>query len=279
MSQTWPIAIIAAAPVGFLLGWFGVWPLINRLTRGNTRRKEHNDQLNASITAHPAGRGHRGGTEAHRTGTGGSAGDSTSAGGTRARVTSTVISPLIHRAFPSSFDGPEHTLTRQDGPDLAIGGVRGARSFRINEAGMLTGVVFRTVWGAGENQAECKLRADHLMYAGYLYQMRLRGMEPADPNTAHPLTACQHGFYAYYDGSNDYYQAGFVSAVVEGYGETVIGTRGFRCMKARIVALHFPDEVGEDVRRRVVANYPGAPVFDTFERMVTEVPPDAGDNA
>jgi hypothetical protein len=88
------------------------------------------------------------------------------------------------------------------------------------------------------------------------------------------LADCSHGFYGYYDGSNDYYKAGMVMGVIEGYGETVIGTRGFRCMKARIVAIRIPKHVPDRLRKLVIRNYPDLPVFDTFKAMVAEFPPD-----
>lgn len=88
------------------------------------------------------------------------------------------------------------------------------------------------------------------------------------------LTDCTHGFYGYYDGSNDYYKQGYVMGVVEGYGETVIGTRGFRCMKARIVAIRIPKHVPERLRAMVLRNYKDIPVFDSFKTMVAEFPPD-----
>jgi hypothetical protein len=88
------------------------------------------------------------------------------------------------------------------------------------------------------------------------------------------LSDCSHGFYGYYDGSNDYYKAGMVMGVIEGYGETVIGTRGFRCMKARIVAIRIPKHVPDRLRKLVIRNYPDLPVFDTFKAMVAEFPPD-----
>lgn len=88
------------------------------------------------------------------------------------------------------------------------------------------------------------------------------------------LADCTHGFYGYYDGSNDYYKAGYVMGVVEGYGETVIGTRGFRCMKARILAIRIPKHVPDRLRAMILRNYPDIPVFDTFKQMVAEFPPD-----
>jgi hypothetical protein len=88
------------------------------------------------------------------------------------------------------------------------------------------------------------------------------------------LADCSHGFYGYYDGSNDYYKQGYVMGVVEGYGETVIGTRGFRCMKARIVAIRIPKHVPDRLRAMILRNYPDVPVFDTFKAMVAEFPAD-----
>jgi hypothetical protein len=91
------------------------------------------------------------------------------------------------------------------------------------------------------------------------------------------LADCSHGFYGYYDGSNDYYKQGYVMGVVEGYGETVIGTRGFRCMKARIVAIRIPKHVPDRLRAMILRNYPDVPVFDTFKAMVAEFPADDAD--
>jgi hypothetical protein len=62
-----------------------------------------------------------------------------------------------------------------------------------------------------------------------------------------------------------------VAAVIEGYGETLIGTRGFRCMKARIVALQPTDARGLEA---CFNNYPDIPLFDDFAGMLAEFPPD-----
>ncbi len=48
------------------------------------------------------------------------------------------------------------------------------------------------------------------------------------------------GFYAYYDGSNNYYKADTVAGVVQAYGHVNFGDRGLRCSKLRIVALVNP---------------------------------------
>jgi hypothetical protein len=53
----------------------------------------------------------------------------------------------------------------------------------------------------------------------------------------HDFADCTCGFYAYLNGVNDYIGTGRVIGVVEGYGETLIGRRGFRSKKGKILAL------------------------------------------
>lgn len=99
--------------------------------------------------------------------------------------------------------------------------------------------------------------------------------EPKKPD--HAFADCSCGFYGYFDGSDDYHDDGRVTAVVEAYGEAVIGTRGFRANKARIIALRVKpgvDEITEPQARKVRTNYSGIPMFDSFERMVSEFPAD-----
>lgn len=142
---------------------------------------------------------------------------------------------------------------------FAAGVVRGVRSFSVDDLGRLTGIHYKQVWMPGENLAECRREHDF-------------GRPPKTVTDfgAH-LPDCNCGFYGYYDGSNDYRSSGStITAVIEGYGSTVIGSRGFRCSKARIVALHIPDDVK---RSGVVArNYAEIPLFDSFLRMVQAFP-------
>lgn len=150
-----------------------------------------------------------------------------------------------------------------DGRQLAIGVARGVRSFDVDDFGRLKGVQYADVWRPGENIARCAQTVaadgweiDPEMSVGYgqmLYVNKKTGertptppMRPAKPE-AHSLTDCRHGFYAYFDGSNDYRSDARISAVVEGYGEVLIGSRGFRAGKARIVALCIPGSVAADV--------------------------------
>lgn len=53
----------------------------------------------------------------------------------------------------------------------------------------------------------------------------------------HDHANCTCGFYAYLNGINGYQSNCHVIGVIEGYGETTIGTRGFRAQKAKILAL------------------------------------------
>lgn len=148
-----------------------------------------------------------------------------------------------------------------DGRQLAIGVARGVRSFDVDEFGRLKGVQFADVWRPGENIARCGLTVvedgwelDAEFSHGYgrpVYVNKKTGertpvppMRPAKPES-HSLTDCRHGFYAYFDGSNDYRSDARISAVVEGYGEVLIGSRGFRAGKARIVALCIPGAAPE----------------------------------
>jgi len=193
------------------------------------------------------------------------------------------------------------------GLGLAPGVVRGTRSFSVDAYGRLTGVTHRQVWTPGENNAECRKRNDpYAFLSGYFAssssaatyattppstfngRMRILAGLPASPSahvvvdespTQHTYAECTCGFYGYFDGSDDFHDEKRISAVVEGYGETVIGTRGFRAKKARIVALTVRaglDELTESMVRKVRRNYQGVPTFDSFDVMVAEFAPDYG---
>lgn len=147
--------------------------------------------------------------------------------------------------------------------DLAIGTVRGLRSFGISDDGHLTGVTHRDPWVAGENHATCHRRwvgtcqcgstsgtSTISTGSGHVFYVNLgagehangcNGDSPCAPDDLMPTADCACGFYAYYEGSNDYARPEHVSGVVEGYGRTVVGSRGFRTQKARILALYWPE--------------------------------------
>lgn len=219
------------------------------------------------------------------------------------------------------------------GLDLVIEPVRGVRSFDVDSLGRLTGVVHRDVWRPGENVATChaesvatvslRTQTDIERYmaavlggSGYSSITPRRGWltgripddpapikvelepesEPEPPK--HSMANCKCGFYAYFEGSNDYRTDARASAVVEGYGETVVGARGFRSQKARIVAICLKPGEYQEVQShyylfaggipatktvrltaqtiaRVKHNYRDVPIYEDFEAMVADFPPDA----
>lgn len=206
------------------------------------------------------------------------------------------------------------TVGEFTGMGFAPGVVRGTRSFRVDQFGRLTGVTHKQVWTPGENGAKCRKDDDTWAGAyGGIYRA-LIGTTPVSstPSTPklskysltqsipfarfttvheqkpeadaedpkplqHSFAACQCGFYGYFDGSDDYHDEKRVSAVVEAYGETVIGTRGFRAMKARIVALTVReglDDLTASQVRKISTNYRGTAIFDSFDDMVREFAPD-----
>jgi hypothetical protein len=127
----------------------------------------------------------------------------------------------VSRYGLAGFDGAE--------PDLAIGSVTGVRWWN------LAGTALQGVhgpWVMGENTARCGRRMSH-------------GQDP------HPVPEedCGCGFWAYWTADAAGNPHSFevpVLGVIEGYGKTLIGERGFRCAKARIAALHIPGVFGDN---------------------------------
>ena len=174
---------------------------------------------------------------------------------------------------------------------FAVGVVRGVRSYDVDKLGRLTGVTYKQIWKPGENEAVCRRSGAEDMWAyaamAFSFSLDSRGVgrasrqppkPPVDYEKPHAMHDCKHGFYAYYDGSDDYHNEDRVSAVVEGYGETVIGSRGFRSMKARVVALHIPETIKPHLARMIARNYPDVPILGSFDQMVSEFPPDSAGN-
>lgn len=207
-----------------------------------------------------------------------------------------VISDAISKGTVAPTTPPV-PMSEFGAPEFSIEPVKGARAFDVDKLGRLRGVSYDSVWTPGENEAACwKSEAGALTFGGISlnqfipsayftgsggYSAPQRWVVGASsseasvkPPESHSLVGCKCGFYGYYDGSNDYHQSDRVSAVVEGYGEVVIGTRGFRATKARIVALTIPDTVAVPLAMRVRHNYREIPIFDSFEAMVTAVPTD-----
>lgn len=160
---------------------------------------------------------------------------------------------------------------------FAAGKVRGARAFIVGggySAGILMGAVYRQWWLPGEMRAICLKQSERYeqMYNEGFGVDVTNNPEFIEPN--HSMENCLHGLYAFYDGSNDYHRTDSmkVQGVVEGYGEVMIGSRGFRSTRAKLVALC--DEGREDALDRdfLHRNYESIPWFDSFDHMISEFP-------
>ncbi len=174
--------------------------------------------------------------------------------------------------MPSNFIG-----------EFGLGVVTGVRAFLVNDVGMLTGIFYGQTWRAdANNRARCRHRNPTYPRIGTGPGSRYDDDTDQAPEceTAHMLACTSKcGFYGYYEGSNDYNPADKphidrVSGVVWGWGHCLIGTRGFRVSRARIVALVANPEIPNwDLVRE---NYAQIPMFRTFDEMVAEFPPDRG---
>lgn len=125
-------------------------------------------------------------------------------------------------------------------------------------------------------------------------------VQPTEPNPCDGMDPdCACGFYAYQEGSNDYYKpdsdegrygtmtmwvsngtvttgnaAGVVGGVVRGYGRTVLGTRGFRSEKAEILALYVEKRDPKRVAMKLrLEHLYKVPTFLDYEDMLKAFPP------
>ena len=147
-----------------------------------------------------------------------------------------------------------------DRPFVA-GSLIGIRSFKPIGERLFAPVQRHPAWVPGENVAECRRP---LMFSV------MPPVEALDHRAG--SMGCRCGFYAYFDlGSNPHHQLGNVLGLIEGYGVTTVGTRGFRCEKARIVALIAPEPPDFDLGF-VFASYPDVPVFQSVQAAVAEFP-------
>lgn len=144
---------------------------------------------------------------------------------------------------------------------FAAGSLVGLRAFSVDSLGRLVGPAFGGVFKPGENVAKCggetaagqlmKMQADlnrrlNALSASYSVGGRLANEAMAKSAAKRPHVTggigCACGFYAYFDGRNDYSQPSRVAAIIEGYGVCTVGTRGFRAEKARLLAIVDPSK-------------------------------------
>lgn len=176
---------------------------------------------------------------------------------------------------------------------LALGSVFGVRWWSLDSSGWLKGV--NATWGPEVNEATCLRTVETPSTAAFRAWARGEGPSvlpdqlpavPVIPNPRHeaPDDGCACGFYAFWTAEPAPVRARFpVAGVIEGFGRTVVGSRGFRCGKARIVALHIPLAEGtSDVdvslaleAESVLSDRYVVPVYATMRLMLVRHPPTA----
>lgn len=100
-------------------------------------------------------------------------------------------------------------------------------------------------------------------------------VEKPQPQPSHSLAGvnCSCGFYAYFDGGNDWKEPQRVTAVIEGYGVCTVGTRGFRASKAKVLALVEPSRgVSSVVAAHLHRNYPEVPFYNRKREALADFP-------
>lgn len=162
----------------------------------------------------------------------------------------------------------QRQFSREEMP-LAAGSVHGLRTWKVRSDGMLTGQRGK-VWRSGINEATC-LPEEMTFYRS----TRCEGLDPK----------CSCGVYAYWTKYAAAIQTEAVG-VVEGFGRTIIGTRGFRCQKARIVAIVAPEARAEtltyvdgttetipiDLAAQIQKRYPEIAIYQDIDAMLAEHP-------
>lgn len=178
------------------------------------------------------------------------------------------------------------TISDFGGVEFALGSVVGHRAWKVTVEGILTGVSHTDDWLPGENLAVChaapskeevSAKTEDESYAEYAARVNLW-------RDAHSMGECKHGFYAYSDRptTHSYFTSDPVLiGIVEGYGETFIGTKGFRSAKARILAVSVTAHLGlwaleSFVVDRLRKNYPGVRFFESALAMHAEFPANTG---
>lgn len=151
-----------------------------------------------------------------------------------------------------------------DKPFIA-GTLRGLRAFDVSYSGTLSSIYFRYIWNANINSAACNIAT------------KIKTICPHDN-----WMGCTCGFYAYTTGRNDLFKlcdpdncyttmsshSRRIGAIIEGWGSVIVGDRGFRAEKARIVAIIF------NPAHRFVLDYEynGVPKFESQEEALRHFP-------
>lgn len=188
-----------------------------------------------------------------------------------------------------------------DRPFVA-GSLTGLRAFSVDKLGRLDSPSYSSIFRPGENVAACRKSEAASSWGGMFmpsrfyhydytfspvptssFRARLLGFDPPreEPEskpeplglvkafedekrkTHRPGEAdCTCGYYAYFDGTNEYKDRTRITAVVEGYGLCTVGDRGFRAEKMRLLALVKPKAAVPPLLWSLVQrNYPDVPTF------------------
>lgn len=172
---------------------------------------------------------------------------------------------------------------------LAIGEVHGLRIWPMDKYGRLRAKHYTTTaaWRPGINVAEC--RRSSYLYGGIVSAIDwslITGLpmpepkkKPEPPKTHEvPDENCTCGFYAYTGPERPEVAqrtADDIVGVIRGTGRTLIGTHGFRCEKAEIVAFLDPTLGGlrlggkrREQRRALRTLYPDVPLLGSMRALV-----------
>jgi len=134
--------------------------------------------------------------------------------------------------------------------EFVAGSALGYRRFYVDRYGRLRGIAYQEIWTPDENTAVCGVV----------------GRMPSKNRVAEHMPSCTCGFYSYHSGRAKGYvkprltfdsgtgRASIeVGGIVENYGHTIVGDKGFRSQYARIVALYLPDLKHRILRRKLVS--------------------------
>lgn len=188
------------------------------------------------------------------------------------------------------------------GADFALGSIMGVRTFGVHKEGLLQGLVFKQIWRPGENRAVCMKKGvipvgDGPTTAEAMARLK-KLIGSSGPHVGGHMMNCDCGYYAFYSDVENYYyetikdRSDRFCGIIEGYGLTVQGPKGFKAEKARIVALLVPDvskfpaetteeylwrnktgrvRIDEDIIARTQRLY-DVPFFTSYEQMLSEFP-------
>jgi hypothetical protein len=195
--------------------------------------------------------------------------------------------------------------------EFAVGSLQGLRAWNIDDKGRLHGVTHKEVWRPGENVSVCKRVTEvacpkaerdraRKAEAGRESKKKRRNRDEVtfyvspsldadgtpsiacgDPTcvngryhtvaSAHRFDpSCQCGFWAYDEAS--FTAQGEIVGVIDAYGKTTIGTKGFRAEKARILGLSRKDRSGDELSRsalfRLATLYPEVQFYDDLDALI-----------